>query len=112
MAEPSPELRSLCLDGKHFTTEPLPGLELKNKYASDFIKFYNRRQEAEKYFTERGYVIKNERDFTEVEIKGTAEVANILKCNPQLFDDFEVLKGNMDNVFIKVTGKELQAGLL
>ena len=86
--------------------------ELKNKYASDFIKFYNRRQEAEKYFTERGYVIKNERDFTEVEIKGTAEVANILKCNPQLFDDFEVLKGNMDNVFIKVTGKELQAGLL
>ena len=85
--------------------------ELKNKYASDFIKFYNRRQEAEKYFTERGYVIKNERDFTEVEIKGTAEVANILKCNPQLFDDFEVLKGNMDNVFIKVTGKESQAGL-
>ena len=47
-----------------------------------------------------------------MEIKGTAEVANILKCNPQLFDDFEVLKGNMDNVFIKVTGKELQAGLL
>ena len=86
--------------------------ELKNKYASDFIKFYNRRQEAEKYFTERGYVIKNERNFTAVEIKCTAEVANILKCNPQLFDDFEVLKGNMDNVFIKVTGKELQAGLL
>jgi hypothetical protein len=25
-----------------------------------------------------------------------------------MFDDFEVLKGNMDDVFLKVTGKDLK----
>ena len=82
--------------------------ELKNTFASDFIKFYNHREEAEKYFAKLGYSIKNERDFTEIELKSTAETSKFFKEKPELFDDFEVLKGNMDNVFLKVTGKDLQ----
>lgn len=83
---------------------------LKNKFASDFIKFYNNREEAEKYFTSLGYSVKNERDFTEIELSSTAEASKFFKEKPQLFEDFEVLKGNMDNVFLKVTGKDLQGG--
>ena len=81
---------------------------MKNTYASDFIKFYNHREEAEKYFLSLGYNIKNERDFTEIELKGTAETSKFFKEMPQIFEDFEILKGNMDNVFLKVTGKDLQ----
>lgn len=82
--------------------------ELKNKYASDFIKFYNNREEAENYFSKLGYTVNAGRDYTEVELKSTTEVSKFFKDKPRLFDDFEVLKGNMDNVFLKVTGKDLK----
>lgn len=81
---------------------------LKNIYANDFIKFYDNREQAEKYFAKLGYAIRKERDFTEIELKNTAETAKFFKEKPELFTDFEVLKGNMDNVFLKVTGKDLK----
>ena len=82
--------------------------ELKNKFASDFIRFYKRLDEAEKYFKDNGYAVKRVRDFVEVEFKGTANVGKFFKENSTIFEDFEVLKGNMDNVFLKVTGKDLK----
>ena len=82
--------------------------ELKNKYASDFIKFYDNRENAEKYFLANGHKVRCERDFTEIELKSTSEVTKFFNEMPELFNDFEVLKGNMDNVFLKVTGKDLQ----
>ncbi|MDE6867660.1 MAG: ABC transporter ATP-binding protein, partial [Clostridia bacterium] len=97
----------VIIDSGKIAAEGTPH-ELKNAFASDFIKFYNHRDEAVKYFTKLGYEIKNERDFTEIELKSTAETAKFFKEKPELFDDFEVLKGNMDNVFLKVTGKDLQ----
>lgn len=82
--------------------------DLKNRYASDFVKFYNNIDEAEKYFKEQGFALRRERDFLEVELKKTSEVTAFFKQKPEIFDDFEVLKGNMDNVFLKVTGKDLK----
>ena len=82
--------------------------ELKNKFASDFIRFYKRLDEAEKYFKDNGYAVKRVRDFVEVEFKDTANVGKFFKENSTIFEDFEVLKGNMDNVFLKVTGKDLK----
>ena len=82
--------------------------ELKTKYASDFIRFYKYLDEAEKYFTQKGYTVKRVRDFIEVEFKDTANVGTFFKENGAIFEDFEVLKGNMDNVFLKVTGKDLK----
>ena len=82
--------------------------DLKTQYASDFIRFYNNVDKAEKVFKKLGYVLKRERDFVEVEIESTAKVAELLKGNEDLFADFEVLKGNMDVVFLKVTGKSIK----
>ncbi len=82
--------------------------ELKTKYASDFIRIYKQLDEAEKYFIEKGYAAKRIRDFVEVEFKDTANVASFFKEKSEIFEDFEVLKGNMDNVFLKVTGKDLK----
>ncbi len=107
MEEASDSDYVVILDSGKIATEGTPH-DLKNKYASDFIKLYNHREEAEKYFSSLGYTVKNERDFTEIELKSTAETAKFFKEKPQLFEDFEVLKGNMDNVFLKVTGKDLQ----
>lgn len=81
--------------------------DLKNKYANDFIRFYNNIEKAESYFAGAGIPVMREREFLQVEMNNTKEVAALIKSNPELFDDFEVLKGNMDNVFLKVTGKDL-----
>lgn len=97
----------VILDTGKIVAEGTPH-DLKNKYAHDYIKFYNHREEAAKYFGELGYAIRNERDFTEVELDGTSLAAKLVKEKSELFDDFEVLKGNMDNVFLKVTGKDLK----
>ncbi len=97
----------VIIDSGKIVAEGTPH-DLKNEFASDFIKFYNRREDAEKYFSKLGYSIKNERDYTEIELKSTSEVSKFFKEKPELFDDFEVLKGNMDNVFLKVTGKDLK----
>lgn len=82
--------------------------DLKNEYASDFIKVYKHLDEAEEYFCAAGSNVRRERDYVEAELKSTADAVAHLKLRPEFFEDFEVLKGNMDNVFLKVTGKDLK----
>lgn len=97
----------VIIDSGKIAAEGTPH-DLKNAYASDFIKIYDNCNKAEEFFKNSGFPTKRERDFLEVELKSTAEVAGLVKKNPELFSDFEVLKGNMDNVFLKVTGKDLK----
>ena len=82
--------------------------DLINFYANVFVRFYSNIDEAEKLLAPLGYIMKKEKQFLEVELKKTNEATEIIKKNPELFTDFEVLKGNMDNVFLKVTGKDLK----
>lgn len=82
--------------------------ELKNTYANDYVRIYSETDEAEKTLAPLDYVLKRERDFLEIELKKTNEATELIKKYPKLFTDFEVLKGNMDNVFLKVTGKDLK----
>lgn len=96
----------VIIDGGKIAAEGTPH-DLKNVYASDFIKFYNHREEAEAFFKDLGYTVKSEKDFVEVELKSTSEVTALINKKPEMFEDFEVLKGDMDNVFLKVTGKDL-----
>ena len=97
----------VILDGGKKVAEGTPH-DLKTQYASDFIRFYDHLDKAEKVFSELGYAVKRERDFVEVEIENTAKVVELMKGNKDLFQDFEVLKGNMDVVFLKVTGKNIK----
>ena len=97
----------VILDGGKKVAEGTPH-ELKTQYANDFIRFYSCLNEAEKIFNAIGFPLKRERDFLEVEINNTANVVEYINKYPQIFTDFEVLKGNMDNVFLKVTGKSIK----
>lgn len=97
----------VILDNGKIVAEGTPH-ELKNKYANDYIKFYNNIQEAEEFFTGLGFNSKKERDFLQVQIDSTSQVQSFFEQIPSVFEDFEVLKGNMDNVFLNVTGKDLK----
>lgn len=97
----------IILDAGKKVAEGTPH-ELKNEYACDFLRLYANCEEAEKVLSPQGYAMKRERDFLEVELKKTVDATELINKYPQLFTDFEVLKGNMDNVFLKVTGKDLK----
>lgn len=97
----------VILDGGKIVAEGTPH-ELKNRFASDYIKFYSHLSDAEEYFSGLGCMVKLERDYLQVEIDSTNEVQRYMRQKPDIFCDFEVLKGNMDNVFLNVTGKDLK----
>ncbi len=97
----------VILDGGKKVIEGTPHT-LKNEFANDFIRFYDRIDEIAEYFASHNYLVTRGRDHVQVELKSTAEVPALIAACPQFFADFEVLKGNMDNVFLKVTGKDLE----
>lgn len=107
MEEASDSDYVVILDSGKIATEGTPH-ELKNKYANDYIKFYNKKDKAEEFFVGLGKHIRKERDFIVVKLDSTNEVPKYIAQKPEIFDDFEVLKGNMDDVFLNVTGKDLK----
>ncbi len=97
----------LILDSGKKVVEGTPH-ELKDKFATDCIRFYKNLGEAKRVFDSLGLNIRSERDFVEVEVDNTSDVVKYMRAYPTVFTDFEVLKGNMDNVFLKVTGKDIK----
>lgn len=78
--------------------------ELKNRYTGDFITLYGVSEENVKtlncpYRAEKGAFI--------VTVKNTAFATELIIKHKEIFKDYEITKGDMDDVFLSVTGKEL-----
>lgn len=80
-------------------------LDLKNKYTSDTVTLYNVDEELVKKLS-LPYTFSNG-SFT-VSVKNTSILKELIGKHPEVFDDFEVTKGKMDDVFLSVTGKDLK----
>ena len=79
-------------------------LELKNKYTGDYITLYNvKEEEVIKLNHKYSYL----RDAFRISVKDTNEAKELIINNYELFKDFEVEKGKMDDVFLNATGKKL-----
>ena len=50
------------------------------------------------------------RDGFRLQVKNTAEATALILKHPEIFSDFEITKGKMDDVFLAVTGKKLEGG--
>ncbi len=86
--------------------------DLKTKYANDFIRLYGVTSEMQSILDKlqqenKIIYFQTKRDYLEIELKSTSAVTDIICAYPHIFKDYEVLKGNMDNVFLKVTGKDI-----
>lgn len=79
-------------------------LELKNKYTRDFVTVYGISEEEAKKL---GGSYKKIRDAYQFSVSSTKEAASLISKHPEIFSDFEVTKGKMDDVFLAVTGKKL-----
>ncbi len=96
----------VILDSGKISAQGTP-LELKNKYTGDFIYLHNTEERQVKKLN-----IKYEKVGTSFKLKvsSTNEATNLIIKNPDLFVDYEVMKGKMDDVFLSVTGKNLTGG--
>lgn len=82
-------------------------LELKNSYTGDFITIYGAAEENIKKF---GFTYEHIRDAVRIAVPNTAAATELIVKYPELFSDYEITKGKMDDVFIAVTGKKLTGG--
>lgn len=98
----------VILDSGIIAAEGTP-LELKNKYVGDYITLYN-CDEAK--IAEFGLPYVKLRDALRVIVPNIAKVTELIVSHPDIFTDYEVIKGKMDDVFLAVTGKNLPGGAI
>ncbi len=96
----------VILDHGRIAAEGTP-LTLKNTYTGDFITIYNTEESLIKAL---GMPYKPMRDAFRVSVPDTAAATNLILRHPEVFRDYEITKGKMDDVFLAVTGKILTGG--
>lgn len=96
----------VILDGGKIVAEGTP-LDLKNNYTGDFITLYG---VEEKDVEPLNYPYQPIAGGFRIAVQNTEAAAELVVKNRELFRDFEITKGKMDDVFLAVTGKELTGG--
>ena len=96
----------IILDSGKIAAQGTP-LELKNTYTGDFITLYGVTEEQ---VEELGCPGESLRDAYRVAVPNTAAATDLILQHPELFRDYEIVKGKMDDVFLAVTGKKLTGG--
>ena len=96
----------IILDGGQIAAEGTP-VELKNKYTGDFITFYDFNEEA---IASLGYEYEKVGGALRLSVPDTAAATKLIVGNSDIFKDYEITKGKMDDVFLAVTGKKLTGG--
>lgn len=94
----------VILDKGKIVGEGTP-IELKNKYTGDFVILYGVKKEDVESL---GLPYKRVVGGYKIEVENTAVATKLIKSHEDLFKDYEVIKGNMDDVFLAVTGKKLK----
>ncbi len=97
----------VIIDSGMISAEGTP-LELKNNYTGDFITIYGIDEAKVKKL---GYEYESMRDAYRVAIPNTKAATDLIIKYPELFVDYEITKGKMDDVFLSVTGKKLVGGM-
>ncbi len=98
----------LIIDGGAVAAEGTP-LELKNAYTGDFITLYGVDEVSVKSLG-----VKYERtiDGFKLSVPDTAAATELIVRHPDVFKDYEIAKGKMDDVFLAVTGKKLTGDMV
>ena len=96
----------VIIDAGEISAEGTPH-ELKNKYTGDFITIYGI---SEAQVQNLGCKYEKIRDAYRVSVPNTAAATALILKYPEIFSDYEITKGKMDEVFLSVTGKKLTGG--
>ena len=97
----------IILDSGKIAAEGTP-LQLKNAYTGDFITLYG-ADEAQ--VQSLGVPYESLHGAYRLAIPDTKTATRLITAHPELFTDYEIVKGKMDDVFLAVTGKNLMGGI-
>ena len=97
----------VIIDSGKIVAEGTP-LELKNVYTGDYITIYGAKEEDIKglgvsYETTKGAI--------KLSVPNTKTATELIIKHSTVFDDYEITKGKMDDVFLAVTGKKMGENL-
>ena len=96
----------VIIDSGKIVAEGTP-IQLKNTYARDSITVYNASEDEIKTVGIPYEKVGNAFRFS---VQNTQEATALIVKHPNVFKDYEVIKGKMDTVFLTVTGKNIQGG--
>ena len=96
----------VILDSGSISAEGTP-LMLKNTYTGDFITIYGLSKEE---IDGLNLPYETIRDAVRISVPDTQAATKLILEKPELFKDYEITKGKMDDVFLAVTGKKLMGG--
>ena len=92
----------VILDSGKVAAEGTP-LELKNQLTMDYVLLYANEDTVQKL----GKPYEKVGDGFRVILRDTAEATELILKYPEVFVDYEIVKGKMDDVFLNATGKNL-----
>ena len=78
--------------------------ELKNKFTGDYITRYG---VAEEKIRELNVPYKKTKDGVKITVRNTLEATQLIVRHPEFFEDYEIIKAKMDDVFLAATGISL-----
>ncbi|MBP3437122.1 MAG: ABC transporter ATP-binding protein [Clostridia bacterium] len=93
----------IVLDSGRVAAEGTP-LSLKNTYTGDFITLYHPKEED---LNTLALPYERVKEGARIVVKNTAAATELICKHPEIFVDYEISKGKMDDVFLAVTGKAL-----
>lgn len=82
-------------------------LELKNRFAGDRVVIYGAKPEQ---VAALGLPYTESEGVFRIELENTAAATALIIAHPEIFVDYEVTKGGMDDVFLAVTGRKPEGG--
>lgn len=97
----------VIIDGGRKAAEGTP-LQLKNTYSGDFITIYGVTEEDVRNLGMGKY--EKVRDGYRISVGSTREATELILKHPEIFSDYEITKGRMDDVFLEVTGRNPAEG--
>ena len=92
----------VIIDGGRKVAEGTP-LQLKNTYSGDFITIYGVTEKDVRNLGMGKY--ERVRDGYRISVGSTREATELILKHPEIFSDYEITKGRMDDVFLEVTGR-------
>lgn len=96
----------VVIDSGSIAAEGSP-LKLKNTYVGDYITIYGA---TESDIQKLGIEYEVMRDAYRLSVPHTKAATDLIIRYPEIFNDYEIVKGKMDDVFLAVTGKKLGGG--
>lgn len=93
----------IILDSGRIVAEGTPH-KLKSTYTADYITLYDTSEET---VNRLGVNYEYANDAYRISVPNTQAATELIVKYPEIFADYEITKGKMDDVFLAVTGKKL-----